>query len=425
MLKLFNTFGRKIETFRPVNRGVVTIFTCGPSVYQRSHIGNFRTFLFEDVLVRYFEYSGYSVKRGMTVTDIEDKAIEEASKRRVSVKRLADENLRVFVTEMKLLGMQIPDYLSRASESVERSVEIIKKLLSRGIAYRYNDNIYFDPVRFPGFGKLYGLDMKRWPREKRRFHKDTYPGMRWNRGDFILWHGCNPGDEVCLETKIGNGRPSWNVQDPSMVADHFSETLSVYCGGIDNIIRHHDYSRAVLESVRPYPMARFWLHCLHLYVKGQKMSKSKGNIYYIETLMNKGYNPREIRFFLIYGHYRERLNYTDSNMRKTSLKLADFRGVVKKIEKKASSSPDSCAARKVREIFTTGMDNDLDVRSAFDALQGFIAAIDVGELDPREAAGIVKALKEIDQVLQVIFPIAQSRDRVRHDEKRHRRDAYD
>jgi cysteinyl-tRNA synthetase len=404
MLKLFNTFGKKIETFKPVNRKVVAVFTCGPSVYQRSHVGNFRTFLFEDVLVRYFEYSGYTVKRGMTVTDIEDKAIEEAAKRKTSVKRLADENLWLFVKEMRLLRMKMPDYLSRASESVQESVGIIKKLLSRGIAYRHDGNIYFDPTRFPGFGQLYGLDMTKWPKVKRRFHKDTYPGMRWNRGDFILWHGCGAGDAVCLETEIGKGRPAWNVQDPSMVARHFSETLSVYCGGIDNLVRHHDYSRAVLESVRPYPMARFWLHCLHLRVKGQKMSKSKGNIYYVDTLLKKGYSPEEIRFFLIYGHYRERLNYTDSNMKKTAGKLRDFRGMLKKISGKASSSPDEGAAREVRAIFAAHMDNDLDVRSAFDALCNFLTAVDVAKLKTRKAAGIVKALKECDRVLQVIFP---------------------
>ena len=271
MLRLFNTYGKKIVPFRPVDNKVTTVFTCGPSVYQRSHIGNFRTFLFEDVLVRYLEYSGHKVVRGMTVTDIEDKAIEEAAKRKTSVSRLVDENIRVFIKEMKLLKMKMPDFMPRASDNVGQAAGIIKQLLARGVAYRYKGNIFFDPTKFPGFGSLYGLDMAHWPSKKRRFRKDTYPGMRWNRGDFIVWHGCGPGETDCLETEIGRGRPSWNVQDPSMVARFFSETLSVYCGGIDNLVRHHDYSRAILESVRPYPMARFWLHCHHLHVKGRKM----------------------------------------------------------------------------------------------------------------------------------------------------------
>jgi cysteinyl-tRNA synthetase len=403
MLKLFNTLGKKTELFRPVNKKVVTVFTCGPSVYQRSHIGNFRTFLFEDILVRYLEFSGYTVKRGMTITDIEDKAVEEAAKQKTTVKRLTDRNLRVFVEEMKQLGMKIPDYLSRASESVEESVEIIEKLLSRGIAYRHDGNIYFDPTRFRGFGRLYGLDMDTWPREKRRFHKDTYPGMRWNRGDFILWHGAEAAASHYWRTRIGRGRPSWNIQDPSMVARHFSETLSVYCGGIDNLVRHHDYSRAVLESVRPYPMARFWLHCRHLFVRGRKMSKSRGNIYYVETLVRKGYSPQEVRFFLISGHYRKKLNYTDENIKRASAKLRDFRELVMKISEKASSSPDLAAGSKVRNIFTRHMDNDLDVSSGFDDLYSFLADIDIAKLGRGEAAGILNALRHVDKVLRVIF----------------------
>ncbi|UCD72289.1 MAG: class I tRNA ligase family protein, partial [Syntrophobacterales bacterium] len=197
MLKLFNSLGKRIEPFQPVDEKVVTIFTCGPSLYQRAHIGNFRTFLFEDVLVRYLEYSGYPVRRGMNFTDIEDKAIKEADEREITVKNLTEENIKDFMGEMNLLKMKIPDYLPKSSEAVDEAVEIIERLLDRKIAYRHRGNIYFDPTRFPGFGKIYGLDMTKWPAKKRRFHKDTYPGMQWNLGDFILWHECGEGDTVC------------------------------------------------------------------------------------------------------------------------------------------------------------------------------------------------------------------------------------
>jgi cysteinyl-tRNA synthetase len=172
---------------------------------------------------------------------------------------------------MELLRIKIPDYLPRASEAVDEAAEIIGDLLRRGIAYRHGGNIYFDPLTFPGFGAIYGLDMSRWPSRRRRFHKDTYPGIQWNLGDFILWHGYKPGDTLSWETPIGRGRPSWNVQDPAMIIKYFHETLSIYCGGYDNLFRHHDYLKAILESVRPYPMARFWLHGHHLYIEGQKM----------------------------------------------------------------------------------------------------------------------------------------------------------
>jgi len=302
MLKLFNSSGKRIETFRPANNEVVTIFTCGPSVYQRAHIGNFRTFLFEDILVRYLEYSGYNVTRGMNFTDIEEKALKEAHRKKTSLRALTSKNIETFLGEMQALRMKIPDYLPRASEHVDDAVRIIGQLIKEGVAYRYGSNIYFDPLKFPGFGKIYGLDMAKWPSKKVRFHRDTYTGLRWNRGDFILWHGCRADDRVCWDSDIGRGWPAWNIQDPSMVSRYFDEPLYIYCGGIDNLIRHHDYSAAILESVRPYPMSRFWLHCRHLFVNGKKMSKSTGNIIYMDNLLKRGYTKEEIRFFLIYGH---------------------------------------------------------------------------------------------------------------------------
>ncbi len=407
MLKLFNSLGKKLEPFQPVNPNVVTLFTCGPSVYQRAHIGNFRTFLFEDILIRYLEYSGYPVKRGMNFTDVEDKAIQEAEARKITLKTLTDENINNFIREMELLRMKIPDYPVRASEAIDQSVEMIEQLLSLKIAYWYRRNVYFDPLKFPRFGALFGLDMAKWPAKKRRFHKDTYPGLNWNLGDFILWHGCKQGDITCWDTRIGRGRPSWNIQDPSMVSKHFNETLSIYCGGFDNLFRHHDYSIAILESVRPYPMARVWLHCYHLVVNGQKMSKSKGNIYYTDSLLKQGYDRDQIRFFLIYGHYRKKLNFSDHAMRLAADKLNTFKEMIKALkgrtDQNVDSKGDEGALGKVKALFIDRMDEDLDVKGAFDALHGFLAAADIKELAPSVASGYLKGLKEIDQVLQVLF----------------------
>jgi cysteinyl-tRNA synthetase len=405
MLKLYNTFGRKIAPFRLPHDKIATVFTCGPSVYQRAHIGNFRTFLFEDILVRYLEYSGYRVKRGMAVTDIEDKAIREAEKRRTSLKELTDRNISEFVSEMRFLNMKKPDYLPRASECINESVKIIRKLMEKKIAYSHGGNIYFDPLRFPGFGRLFGLDMACWPKKKRRFHKDTYPGIQWNYGDFILWHGCEVSEKACWETELGEGRPSWNVQDPSMVMKYFKDTLSVFCGGIDNLYRHHDYSLAILESVRPYPMARFWMHGAHLFVNGQKMSKSKGNILYTDMLMKKGYTAQEVRFFLMYGHYRKRLNYSDRAMHAAAERLREFRESISAGRKKAGNAkPEETAhSRELRTAFVVGMDNDLDIKKVFDGMHQILKKIRVADLKPSAAAGIQEALKKADDVLQVLF----------------------
>jgi len=247
--------------------------------------------------------------------------------------------------------------------------------------------------------------MTTWPATKKRFHRDTYPGMQWNWGDFVLWHGYKGGEEAFWDTRIGKGRPAWNIQDPSMISRSFDETLSIYCGGIDNLFRHHDYTRAILESIRPYPMARFWLHCHHLHVDGKKMSKSVGNILYIDNLQEQGYTLAEIRFFLIYGHYRKTLSYSDKRMRSTTEKLRRFRAQVKKIKDRTGSTTDADTevARKIKDAFRERMDDDLDVKGAFDNVSGLVSGMDGRSLSPSTASGISKALREIDEVLQVIF----------------------
>ena len=386
MLRLFNSLGKRLEPFTLVNNGVVTIFTCGPSIYQRAHIGNFRTFLFEDVLVRYLTYSGYVVKRGMNFTDIEDKAIVEARKHDLTVRELTDRNIEEFIGEMKLLEMRIPEYLPRSSEYVAEAADMIARLIALGVAYRHGGNVYFDPLKFPGFGKLYGLDMGKWPAKRRRFHRDTYPGIQWNLGDFILWHGYRPGDPVFWDTTIGRGRPSWNIQDPSMVASRFQETLSIYCGGIDNLYRHHDYSIAIIESLRPYPMARFWLHGEHLLVEGKKMSKSRGTIVYTDHLLGRGYDAAAIRFFLIGGHYRERLSYTDAAMAAAAEKLKRLREAIRRIARRAGPAEPRTDERAIglRETFRDAMDEDLNVRRAVEGLEREMNA--AGNVDPESAA---------------------------------------
>jgi len=404
MLKLFNSLGKRMEDFHPADEKAVRIFTCGPSVYQRAHIGNFRTFLFEDILVRYLRYSGFRVERGMNFTDIEDKAIAEARKSGLTISELTEKNIDEFLREMRLLGMSIPEHMPRASGCVQEAAAMIGRLLELGAAYRHGGNVYFDPLKFPGFGKLFGLDMSRWPARKRRFHRDTYPGIQWNLGDFILWHGYREGDPLFWDTPIGRGRPSWNIQDPSMVAAHFQETLSVYCGGIDNLYRHHDYSIAILESLRPYPVARFWLHGNHLLVAGKKMSKSRGTLVYTGDLLRQGYAAAEIRFFLLYGHYRDRLSYTEKAMESAAEKLRRFREEVHKMSVRAGKAlPEGDAARWIRETFRRRMDDDLDVKGAFDGISRELTVLQRGNPEPGVAAAAVAALREIDGVFNILF----------------------
>jgi cysteinyl-tRNA synthetase len=346
---------------------------------------------------------GYVVQRGMSLTDIEDKAIKEAEKQRRTVASLTGENIRVFMREMRSLRMKNPDFLPRASACVQEASGIIERLLKRGVAYWHNRNVYFDPLKFPGFGKLYGINMSQWPRKKKRFHKDTYPGMQWNYGDFILWHGYKKGDASFWKTRLGKGRPSWNIQDSSMIVNYFHETLSIYCGGIDNLYRHHDYTRAILESMRSHPMARYWLHCRHLYVNCQKMSKSKGNILYTDDLKKRGYNAQEIRFFLIYGRYREQMNYSDKQIAETVHKLRSLKRITSKIQAKATGKGryEDAVHRKIKMLFMKGMNDDLNVKKAFDDLYSMLSSIEVSRLNSRTASGIMSSVQNIDEVFQI------------------------
>ncbi len=404
MLKLFNTLTRQLEPFKPANEKKVRIFTCGPSVYQRSHIGKFRTFMFEDVLVRYLEYSGYRVERGLIFTDVEDKAIEEAEKGKTTLKDLVNRNIRGFLREVDLLRMKTPDRLSRASEYVFEAVEIIQKLLDLRIAYWHRGSVYFDPLKFPGFGRIYGLDLSLWPKNTRRFHKDTYPGTQWNLGDFILWHGGSKAGSVYWETAIGQGRPSWNIQDASILFKYLDEPLSIFCGGWDNLFRHHDYTRAILESVRPYPMTRYWLHGQLLLVKGRKMSKSLGNIYYTDTILDQGYSREELRFFLLGQPYGERLNYSDEAMKAAAEKLREFKRMVEVLSIRGRrQEADPKSVRKIKDLFNREMDDNLNTKAAFNRLSELVSGLSIPALEPKVAAGFKKGLQEVDAVLQVLF----------------------
>jgi cysteinyl-tRNA synthetase len=389
------------------------MYTCGPSTYQRPHIGNYRTFLFEDLLQRYLECLGYSVTRLITLTDVEDKAIAQAKKENVSLEELTRRNEDAFFKDLELLKIKIPDYTIRASTAVDQTAKLVKTLVEKGYAYWHTHNgarnAYFDPLKFEGFGKLAKLDTSKWPKKKRRFHKDTYPGTPWNRGDFVLWHGCKEG-EACWETEIGSGRPAWNIQDAAIVTKHLGFTIDVACGGVDNLARHHDYTIAIAEGVSGKKFANYWLHSAHLFVDGKKMSKSIGNVYYPEDLVAKGYRNDHVRFFLLYEHYREKLNFTFKKLAETSQRLDAFRDMVQNLRRAKSANPSEKAkllAGSIVSSFEENMNNDLDVKAAFDELYKTVSELHglmkEERLSAEEANAAMSGLHRIDSVLRVVF----------------------
>lgn len=411
MLTLYNSLTRKTETFKPAEDAQVKMYTCGPSTYQPAHIGNYRTFLFEDIFQRYLEYLGYKVKRLMTLTDVEDKAIDQAKKENLTVEELTSKNEAIFFKDFEFLKIKRPDYPVRASTAVDQAVDLISKLLEKGTAYYFTyegeKNVYFDPLKFNGFGKLAHLDMNKWPQKKRRFHLDTYPGTPWNMGDFVLWHGCEQ-DDVCYNTPIGRGMPAWNIQDAAIVTKHLGFMIDVGCGGIDNLVRHHDYTRAVAEAVSGKQFSRYWLHGGHLFVDGKKMSKSKGNVYYPKDLLAKGFSGGQLRFFLIYRHYRQKLNFTFEKFAQATRKLDSFRSMVADFEKGTPFSQSEKQETVTDEItagFEECMNNDLDVKSAFDNIYETISDFHEKRqsLSDKEVKNKLNGLHRVDSVLQCIF----------------------
>jgi len=411
LLNLYNSLTQKTEPFTPAQGVHVKMYTCGPSTYQPAHIGNYRTFLFEDILQRYMEYLGYDVRRLMTLTDVEDKAIDQSKKENLTVEELTQKNESVFFKDFELMKIKKPDYPVRASAAVDQAVNLISKLVDAGYAYFYTyegvKNVYFDPLKFKGFGKLAHLDMSKWSKKKRRFHKDTYPGTPWNKGDFILWHGCKQGD-VCYQASIGSGRPAWNIQDAAIVTKQLGFTVDVGCGGIDNLVRHHDYTLAVAEAVSGKQFSRYWLHGGHLLVEGKKMSKSKGNVYYPSDLLAKGFSSAQLRFFLIYGPYREKLNFTFDKFVQTTKKLDSFKNMVADLQQTKSSNQTEMQEGLIRKIasdFENYMNNDLDVKSAFDSLAKTIKELHAIRqlLSSKDIKNLMNTLEKVDSVLQCIF----------------------
>ena len=407
---------RSKEAFRPRNEHEVKVFTCGPSIYRRPHIGNYRTFLYEDVLVRYLTFKGFEVDRVINFTDVEDKTISEATDKKQKMKELTEEVAKHFYHETKLLKIKLPAKIPSSSTSVDQAVKVIQELVEKGFAYWYDGDVFFEPKKFKGFGKLFHLDMSNWPKNNVRFKKDTYNGNRWNRGDFILWHGYKEGDIAVWDTAIGRGRPSWNIQDPAMITENLGYEIDINCGGIDNIYRHHDYNIAVMEALSGKTYANYYLHGEHLIVDGKKMSKSAGNILYPDELNDAGTRPDHLRFFLTATkHYRTKLNFTFERLKKRSGVLEAVRAEIATLTKGAAgkSAKDTENNAKIAAVidrivpeFEKQMEDDLNLPGAFESVKSNLHAIvelSNGPLEKQLRERLLSALKRTDEVFAFLF----------------------
>ncbi len=397
MLKLFNTLTRKKEKFQPLGE-VVGIYTCGPSVYDHAHLGNFRTFIFEDVLVRYLRFKGYGVKRVMNITDIEDKAIATARKEGKTLKELTEYYTKIFFEDMKTLDLQDADVYPKATEHVPEIVGIIKRMMENGFAYRGKDgSIYYDVSMFKNYGKLSRLKLKVG---KKRIKRDEWGEATSIVSDFALWKSYEKKDgDVFWETGLGTGRPGWHIECSAMATKHLGTRFDIHVGGVDNIFPHHENVIAQNFGAFGRNPSKYWLHCRHLLVNGRKMSKSASNYYTLQDLLAKGFNPMAIKYLLLSMSYRRRLDFTFEGIEEAERKLGKIRGVIEKLKSADGSDDASELVKKTIRKFMQVMDDNLNTGKALELMEDFTNQ--VSQINPgRESSiKIAEAFKTFDSIL--------------------------
>jgi cysteinyl-tRNA synthetase len=401
---LFDTLSGKKKKFRPLTGNTVRIYTCGPSVYDYSHIGNFRTYLVEDVLVRYLLYRGYKVKRVMNITDVEDKAIKAAKKKGISLKTLVKDKTRVFFADFDELGMLRPDIVANATEHVPQIGKLIQRICKRGFCKKEKDGIYFDVRKFGGYGNLRKLKSRKYLGVMR---KDDY--SKHGLWDFRLWKFWTKGDgKAVWQSPWGMGRPGWHIECSAIGMHYLGDSFDIHCGGTDNIFPHHDNEIAQSEAASGKKLANFWMHARHLTIGKKKMSKRLGNVYYVKQLQRLDVPPKCLRFYLISEKYRNRHDFTINEFRKRIKGCNRGREIIRKLRQlraKGSGKVGSGIAEKLLVGFEDAMDNDLNTRLAFNRIFRQFDDIETlmkeKRLSGTDAKEILKAIERIDSVLGV------------------------
>jgi len=405
-VRLRDTLSGETRPFVPL-ADVVGVYSCGPTVYGPVHIGNFRSFLFADLLVRHLRWRGMTVRWVMNITDVDDKIIRGAAAAAIPIGELTDRHLAGFLAEASTLRMTMPDVLPRATEHIDRMVELIATLMERGHAYRTDDgSIFFRIASWPAYGRLARLDPEQL-RVGERVEADEY--AKDDVRDFALWKGPKPG-EPSWDTAIGPGRPGWHIECSAMSMAHLGPSFDIHTGGIDLIFPHHEDEIAQSEAATGQTFVGTWLHCAHLQMSGSKMAKSTGNIARTSDLLAAGVSPRALRYALISVHYRASLNYSDESLAAASAAVARLDAALAALEAYGEDRPDDEGLHAVldaaRSRFRDALDDDLNVSEAlaavFDLVRESNRRVEARSLSTADAATIVATLRDLDRVLGVL-----------------------
>jgi len=406
-VQFFESYGRAIVPFAPLDPAgkCVRMYTCGPTVYNHAHIGNFRAYLFEDLLQRHLEARGFEVERVMNLTDVDDKTIRGCRQLGMRLAEFTEKFKRAFFEDVKTLRIKPAAHYPAATEDryIAKMIAMIEQLEEQGVAYQADDrSVYFRLAKFPDYGKLAHLNLDEL-RPTGRIQNDEYE--KESVGDFALWKAWDEADgDVKWESPWGPGRPGWHIECSAMATELLGPELDIHCGGVDNIFPHHEAEIAQSECCTGKKFVRYWLHCAHLMVDGQKMSKSLGNFYTLRDLLAKGFAGREVRYALLTVNYRLPLNFTLPGLESARAALGRIDEWVTRLEEQAGSAiaETTHLADKAEEFFGA-LDDDLNISGAlghlFDMIRESNATLDRGELSAGQAAYLLSEWRRIDAVL--------------------------
>ena len=405
-IRLHNTLSNQTEPFVPQKPGEVSMYTCGPTVYDYAHIGNYRTFIFQDILRRFLKLRGFRLNHVMNLTDVDDRIIANAAVKNVSIRDYTERFVQAFFEDCKTLSIEAPEHWIRATDNIDSMVELIQRLQQKTYTYSTEGSIYYRIAKFPNYGKLSRIDVS-GIQAGARVDVDRYE--KESARDFALWKAPKPGEHF-WDTPIGRGRPGWHIECSAMAMKYLGETLDIHTGGVDLAFPHHENEIAQSEAATGKTFVRYWLHAEHLLVEGEKMSKSLGNFFTLRDLFAKGYKPSALRFALASVPYRRQLNFTFDGLQQAASAVERLRNFADRLAqgKFAPGRRPGMAERIARAAadFDAGLSDDLNtaqaLAAAYDLVREANIAIDQGEFRQDDVTAAKQFLANFDRVFAVL-----------------------